>query len=402
MTQKRILIYLYAEKASWLVIDETGQIQQTVLQGQLLDLSSVVNGHEIQVIVPGQSILLTSASLPKLNAQRLKLALPFALEEQLIDDIATLHFATGDYQANESYPVAIVAKEIMNGWMAQLQQANITPHALIPAPLALPFAADSCFICIDEDIAIARTDIYSGFACDKENLATLLSFQLAESESKIEFIHINNFTENPSYLTVESLTLNETNFKQNEFLEHLIKWIDTFPFINLLQGDYQVKKKVSATKKIWIAAACVALTWVGFSFMSNIGSYFILHHATTTSENQIETIYKRNFPQASTVVAPKQRMEEKLKKLSDNATKNNFLAILATVGNLLPKAKGIQLLSLDYRGNQLTLNVNAMSFDNLDSFTQSLTHQHLVVKQQNASMAGTTVKANLQISQGAL
>lgn len=402
MTQKRILIYLSAEKASWLVMDDMGQIQQTGLHGDLAELSPIISGHEIQVIVPGQSILLISVPLPKLNPQRLKQALPFALEEQLIDDINMLHFATGAYQPDGTYPVAIVTKEIMDGWITTLEKANIIPHAFIPAPLALPFALENGYICIDDDIAIARTGEYSGFSCDKDNLATLLNFQLTESEKKIDFVHLYNFTDTPSHLNLETSTLNETTFKPDEFLKHLLKWIDTFPFINLLQGDYQTTKKATATKKIGIAAACVALTWIGFSLFSYIGSYFILHHATASSEQQIEKIYKRHFPQASTVVAPKQRMEEKLKKLSGSANKNNFLAVLAVVANHIPKAKGIQLLSFDYRGNQLTLSVNAMSFENLDTFTQALTQQHLTVKQQNASMAGTTVKANLQITQGAL
>ncbi len=402
MTQKRILIYLYAEKASWLIMDEMGQIQQTVLRGDLADLSPLVTGYEIQVIVPGQSILLTATELPKLNPQRLKQALPFALEEQLIDDIASLHFATGDYQPDNSFPVAVVAKETMDAWLARLAKENITPHALIPATLALPFTADNGYICIDDDIAISRTGEYSGFACDRDNLSALLKLQLAVPEQKISFIHLYNFTSTPSELALEAITLNEITFKEDEFLKHLLEWTRTYPFINLLQGDYQTTQKATTTKKIWIAAACVALTWIGFSFFSNIGSYFILHHATATSEQQIEKIYKRNFPQASAVVAPRQRMEEKLKKLSGSANKNNFLAMLAVVGNNLPKAKGIQLLSIDYRGNQLTLSINAMSFENLDAFTSALTHQHLTVKQQNASMAGTTVKANLQITQGVL
>lgn len=402
MTQKRILIYLHAEKTSWLIMDETGQIEQTVLQGDLNELSPAIDGHDIRVIVPGQSILLTSVQLPKLNPQRLKQALPFALEEQLIDDINTLHFATGQYQANETYPVAVVSNDVMETWITKLNDANIIPHALIPAPLALPFAPDNIYLCMDDTIAIARTTEYSGFSCDKDNLDTLLKLHLAESEKTNDIIHLYNFTSTSSDLKIETVTLNETLAKPEEFLTYLMQWTETFPFINLLQGDYQTSKKASGTQKIWIAAGIVAVVWLGFSLINNIGSYFILHHATAKSEQQIEQIYKRNFPLASSVVAPRQRMEEKLKKLSGSANKNNFLSMLAVVGDNLPKATGIQLLSLDYRGNQLTLNVNAMSFENLDHLIQALTRQHLIVKQQNASMAGTTVKANLQITQGAL
>ncbi len=402
MNPKRILIYLHAEQASWLVIDEIAQTQQTVLRGNLADLTPLVSDHEIQVIVPGQSILLTAAKLPKLSSQRLKQALPFALEEQLIDDVNNLHFATGEYQPDNSFPVAVVAKEKMDTWLAILKQANIIPHALIPATLALPFTANNGNAFIDNEIATVRTGSFSGFACDKENLSTFLELQLSEIEPKIEFIHLYNFSASPITIKLDATTLNEMMLNENQLLEHLMKWTAAYPFINLLQGPYQTTQKATATKKIWIIAACLALAWISFAFFSNIGSFFILHHATAASEQSIEKIYKRNFPQASTIVAPRQRMEEKLKKLSSTANKNTFLSMLGILGNHLPQAKGIQLLSLDYRGNQLTLGVTATTFENLDIFTQALTRQNLHVKQQSAGIAGTSVKANLLITQGVL
>ncbi len=403
MIPKRILIYLHEEHASWLIVDEAGQTQQMVLRGNLADLTPLVQGHEIRVIVPSQSILLTQAFLPKLNPQRLKQALPFALEEQLIDDLNDLHFAVGDYQTiDNSFPVAVVAKAQMDVWLAALEKAAIVPHALIPTALALPYAIDNEYICIDDDIAMVRTGLYTGFTCDKNNLATFLELQFAETESNVSGIHLYNFSTTPVAITSDTITVNEILLDENQFLEHLMKWTESSPFINLLQGPYQLTQKTTRTKKIWALASGIALIWVGLAFLNNIGSFFILHHATANTEQQIEKIYKRHFPQASAMVAPRQRMEEKLKTLTATANKNNFLAMLAIVGNHFSKAKGIQLLGLDYRGNRLTLNVTATTFDNLDTFTQALLQQNLVVKQQNAGMAGSTVKANLLITQGAL
>ena len=233
-------------------------------------------------------------------------------------------------------------------------------------------------------------------------MPVLLELQLAEIEPELTTLHIYTSTSTPAAIDLPNMTVNEIIIDENQFLEHLMKWTATYPSINLLQGTYQTKTKATATKKIWITASCIALAWVSFAFFGNLGSFFILHHATAASEERIEAIYKRNFPQASVVVAPKERMEEKLKKLTISTNKNNFLAMLGIVGNNLPRAKGIQLLSLDYHSNQLTLNVTATTFENLDTFTASLVKQHLQVKQQNASIAGTTVKANLLITQGAL
>jgi len=399
---RRILIYLHTQQASWLMIDENDQTQQSMTRGNLADLTPLTENCKIEVIIPGQTILLTAAELPKLNPQRVMQALPFTLEEQLIDDVNTLHFAIGEYQSNSSFPVAVVTKEKMDTWLTELKQANITPDALIPATLALPFTPDNWYACIYDEIGIVRTGHYSGFSCDKENLNTFLELQLAEAEQKPACIHLYNFSTTPTAIKLSATTLNEMTLGEDQFLEHIAKWTETYPFINLLQGNYKTTKKSTATKKIWVTAGCLAIAWIGFAFFSNLGSLLILHYATSTSEQLINKIYQRNFPQASSVVAPRQRMEEKLKKLSTTANKNNFLSILGIIGNNLPKAKAIQLLSMDFRGNQLILSVSATTFTNLDVFTQALTHQGLNVKQQSAGIAGTAVKANLLIYQGIL
>ena len=68
--------------------------------GDLASLTSAVVDKEVIVVVPARDVLLISAQLPKMNRSRLLQALPFALEEQLIDDVEDLHFAAGVEQAN--------------------------------------------------------------------------------------------------------------------------------------------------------------------------------------------------------------------------------------------------------------------------------------------------------------
>ncbi len=402
MTQKRILIYLHEGQASWLVTNETGQVEQSVVRGNLSDVTTLVQDHEVQAIVPGQTILLTAVELPKWSAQRVMQALPFAVEEQLIDDVSLLHFAIGEYQANNHFPVAVVAKEKMDSWVAELEQAHIHPDAFIPAMLVLPWATENWYVCVYDEMGIIRTGEYAGFTCDKENISTLLAWQLAKEQQKPTCIHIYNFSGIPSAFQLDTIELNEIMLSENQFLEHVAQWMENYSSINLLQGGYQATKKSTSIKKIWIAASCLAIAWVGLAFFSNLGSFFILHHATASSEQLIDTIYRHHFPQASSVVAPRERMEEKLKKLSVSAGNNQFLSMLGIVAAGSSKHKEVRLLSMDFHDNQLILSVSAENFAQLDAFTQALNHQGLNIKQQSAGAAGTAVKATLLIKQGIL
>ena len=115
---QKTIIYLdpfIAPQASWVTVNSSNHIVQTVMQGNLYDIPASEN-NDIIVIVPAQDILLTAAQLPKLNASRLQQALPFALEEHLIDDVSQLHFAIGEYQTDGTYPAAVVTQQKwMNG-----------------------------------------------------------------------------------------------------------------------------------------------------------------------------------------------------------------------------------------------------------------------------------------------
>lgn len=67
-------------------------------EGGLFDPSAIkaeATGKEIIILVPAEDVLLTIVQLPDMSKTRLLEALPFALEDQLIADIDTLHIAHG-------------------------------------------------------------------------------------------------------------------------------------------------------------------------------------------------------------------------------------------------------------------------------------------------------------------
>lgn len=367
-------------------------------QFKRIDLNEMES--DVIVLVPAQDVLLTNVTLPKLNRQRLLAALPFALEEQLIDDVNQLHFAPGEHQADQSLPVAVVSQQKMNFWMHQLNQAGITPTMMIPATLALPFTPDNWQISIDNATAIVRTGKYSGFACEKDNLTTMLTLKLSEIQKKPECIHIHNLSNQPLNLSLPDISINEIRVAEQPFLEDVAQTIKQNITINLLQGIYRPKIKASQTKIVWLAAIVLAISWFGLTLLGNFVSLFILHHANNQFEQAINKIYFRQFPKATSVVAPHNRIEEKLKQLSAQSQKNIFFNLLGLVGKNLSQVNNIHLLGLEFNEDQINLSIAADTFNSLDQFNQMLLHQGLKVIQKNAGIVDKQVRANLFIQAG--
>lgn len=383
--QKRIVIYLSTTTlayASWVILDTDNTILQCAENASMEELPALKE-YDVYVIVPAQDVLLTQATLPKLSHSRLLQALPFALEEQLITDITELHFAIGKYTAEGTLAVAVVSQQKMLEWLTFFETRGVTPHAFISEVFILPCLENTWHINTYQNKCLVRTGENSGFACEEVNLTTLLELKQLEE------------------LPDTAPGMMHTEFSTRQLLETIATEIATWPAINLLQGNYQPKPPTSKVRKTWLLACYLAIAWISILFIGDMISYAVLHKQEKKLTTQINQIYRRNFPHATSVVAPRSRMEEKLRTASGLAAKNNFLGLLSGVAKSLSQAPGIHIQNLDFREQQMTLEISAASFDNLDVFTRALLQEHLTVKQQSATEAGTQVKATLLIHAGA-
>jgi general secretion pathway protein L len=401
---EKIIVYLHnadLSLLSWAIINDNGVPQKITAQGDMQTLAAAASNKEVIVIAPPEDVLLVEAKLPKLNRQRMLQALPFALEEQLLTDISELHFAVGEYQANNTLPVAIIAKTKIEAWLKTLKEAGIEPTSLIPAPLILPLSANDWYIQLRDDSAIVRTGLYSGFACDKHNLEALITLNKAEQTETPHAIYLINNSAAPFFAEKEGLKewVTEKRLTDKQQFSDTAQQCES-PVINLLQGDFQAKRTTSHSKKIWLLAAYVAAGWLALILVGNIISYFILHHEYNKIDTAINAIYTHNFPQAASIVAPKKRMTEKLNNLMNQNHKNRLLVWMAYIGKDMNNTNTIKIRQLDYRNSLLNLEISAPNFENIDSFTQALTQQSLSVKQQNVAASGKEVKGALLITDG--
>jgi len=353
---------------------------------------------DVIVIVPAEDVFLTSIQLPNMSRSRLQQALPYALEEQLIDDVEKLHFAMGDYQSDKELTVAVVSHEKMQQWLSLLKSWGVRPDVLIPLTYALPFNEEEWSLCIQE-MAVIRTSALQGVACDKTNLTEVLDLALAGAKIKPSQCNIHNYSSQPVSEKIQrTIPCKETMLPSDQLITDITQQAGETPFINLLQGRYAVKKsKLPAldflSKTTWSLAKLVLL----FLFLYPLGSLFILNNRVKSIDAEITAIYKQQFPNAVSVVAPKMRIQEKLNKLEAQIGENRPLLLLGYIGKSMKETAGIQLKRLDYQQNQMTLVLSAASTSDFSAFTDFLSNSGLTVKQQNTALAGARVNATIQV-----
>ncbi len=84
------------------------------------------------LVAPGEAITLHRIPLPGRKRTLWARAVPYALEDQLIDDIEALHFALGQTPDGDGLPVATVDHHVLRGWLETCAQAGLMPVAVIP------------------------------------------------------------------------------------------------------------------------------------------------------------------------------------------------------------------------------------------------------------------------------
>lgn len=397
---EKLIIYLHPQhlneklSLSWVVVENESVIESRV-EGDPANLSTEAVAREVIVIVPAFDVLLSTVNLPKMNRHRLLQAIPYALEEQLTEEVDALHFVAGEYQPDNHLSVVVISHTKMQEWLTLFKSWNVKVDRIIPASLALPFHEHTWHVLVQE-VTIVRTGKYLGFACDKKNLNEFLNLALQQAANAPEVIHVHNYSGQAYSLDIKAKII-EQQKTSTQMMHDLAVNVGQAPTINLLQGTYAVKKSKFARKKIWNVIFSLAVTWITLLFCYPAVSYFILKERVSSIDKEITQIYKRNFPQSSSMVAPKLRMEEKLQKLTAAIGQNRLFLLMGYLGKGMKKATSVKLKRADFQNNLLTVELTAATSEEFSEFSDLLLQQGLNVKQQNANLAGAKVNATLQI-----
>src|SRR5204863_460523 len=132
-----------------------------VEQGAQRGLEGLAPAEEIIVWTPAAETLFLRARLPTRSAAKIVQALPFALEEQLIDPPERLHFAFA-HEADGALAVAVTRRERMESWLAALTAAGLAPTQLAPVTLSVPLAERAWTLAFVDGEIVLRSGARAG------------------------------------------------------------------------------------------------------------------------------------------------------------------------------------------------------------------------------------------------
>jgi len=389
------------QDAEWLTVDESGLASSPRQSGTLESAAAAAAGARVIVLAPATQILLAEPELPPGSGAKLARAIPFALEEQLTEDIDQLTFAVGRRSERGTTPVAVVSRAILQGWIAALSQAGIDPIAVYADVSLMPDNPGHTVLWLEGDrlsvrhpnslpIMIEMTPVTEALAITGilDVDASALLYITAEDWSRVhdEFEQV---VERFGSLNVQVLP--------DGPLPWFARELAASSAVNLLQGEFSRSTDYGSQWRLWRSAAMLAAGLLLAHVAMQALQIRQANRQSVVTEQQIAQVFAQAMP-SETAHDARRQMQERLDKIRKaQGGPESFLRIAQAVSGAIGASPQVDIEALSFREQTMDMKVTAANVQSLAALTQSVAQQGLSADIQSSTPAGSRVEAHLQI-----
>ena len=368
------------QQVSWchLVSDSTDLSEVSVQYGSLEEAALELAGKPVVVFAPASEVVLHRVELPIRNRQRLRAAIPFALEDSLIPSIDETHFAFAEGRKGEKKGVlvAAVAHSKIQYWLALLKKSALRVERLVPEQFGFSGEGKAALWLDQGQSYLSQLGSEWVWSLEPKNLERVITL-LPQEERKVVLHRVEGVAD-PLCSGVE--VQHEFPPVQNLLSVIASTWVlKKSADINLLQGVYSPGERRRQLMQYWKGTALLVVTVLLLMMISTWMLVVEKRAEHGQYQKQIESLYRQTFPAAKRVVNPRLQMERKLIVLNqaEQPGADTPLQALEKVSNVLKKRilnnkEGGKLQIMNFKGGVFDLSLKVKSLLHLDELKESL------------------------------
>jgi len=392
-----------ATEARWQRL-ENGQLAGAFHHGKLTDAAVYTRGASVVVLVPSEEVFITSAVLPGKNRKKLIKAVPYVVEDQIVDDLDSLHFALSANPVHGQYIVAAVEHRLMDYWDSALRAAGIRADTMIPDILGLADAPESWTVLLESSRALVRTPV-GMFASDIQNLPLMLTnmFEGAGIDKPDEITVYD--CSGATYMTHLKALTSGINYNVVECTDGALgvfaRQFDLRNSVNLLQGEYNRQEGMRKHIKPWIPAASLFAVWLIWQIFVSIVELIDLNATSEQLTTKMQEAHKAAF--GGKAPAPgyeRADMQARLNKLLEKQgqASGSLQEMLVKTAPIIKNMSGIEVNALRYNNGKLDIELTIKQSSDMEPLKQKLEEQTgWEVKTQASTVDGVTkVRLNIK------
>lgn len=394
--------------AAWISVDAMGAGTSAPEQGPLEQAAAGATDKQIIVLLPSAAVLRLHSNLPLKGNAKILHALPFALEDQLAQDVEKLHFAIGERNAQGLLPVAVVEEDRLRHYLEQLEAARLFPTSVYAESDAITPMPSTTVVWINDSELIIREADGKSSVNDIEELETIMSLKFptvndASVATNNVLIYCSAEANDNHQELWESLRSRAQSLDikliSDKGIGKLAGAIISKPGINLLQGKFSVKINLFSWWPFWRNAAILLLAAGIMSIASDAALLFQLNQKEAQLDTAANRILTDIFPSAAGAADPWGQLQSRLQGVGNITIGGpDFIDALIVLADALDKSSGIKVDALNFRSGIIDLRLEAPAVENLDTFRQAINDSgRFIANIQSANPAGNVIKGRVQV-----
>lgn len=361
-------------------LDQNGQVDAPLLARSIQHVRELQMEARTIVVLPSESSGIYTLELPWLGERKARAAIPYALEDQLAQNVLNLHFAFDrQHYKNNCYLVAVTDKQYLLDLIAKLDKLDID-FDMITLDW---FALRENEACITDHGLLINDDLFKGAL--QGELATLYLKQHQNTPIWI-FTDSVSHPKNSAFKKVDS---DSSTWIAERLLQADI--------LDLCQDDLQRGSR-QLTNKYWYTISAVIAAVLFFSTVVCNGFYV---HALSTKiaglDKKIAVIYREFFPQAEFVVSPKFRISQLLKTGFAEGGSSTLWSLLDKLARSYQQGQ-FTIEQFRFQNKVLSVTLISQNFAALETLQLKLKQANVKVTQAQASTKDQQVVATLELS----
>ena len=413
-----------AQLYSWALLDASGDsqahgggdsresIEQTLAQNDL-------DGVRLIGLIPGEEALFCHADIPAKQTRFIQQALPYAVEEQIAQDIESVHLALGA-QTEKGYRVAAIDHRQMVYWIELFSGwEHVRLEAIYPDASLLPITDGGWSICLDGDSAMLSSDQGEWLAVHSRNLGMFAQTLAAPpSEEVVAELPVTLYATESEF---EHLQADIAELKASSRLAVKEQILELMPLellahahhhhlcapINLCQGAYSIRRESSGVLGVWKPLVAVASIWFILQVVVEIGFGYYHNQQAESLQAQAMAIYRQSFPNDTRTHAGNVRrvVQGQLNQLQAGGSDAGFIALMKHTGSeytRVSSADSVVFNSVNYSQNrgELVVDVRADSYGKLSALRNGLADKGLEAQIGSVVNEADGARGRLTVSGG--
>ncbi|AMO55819.1 hypothetical protein GZ77_08100 [Endozoicomonas montiporae] len=429
-------------------VSELGTVKRDYLSVKGLETDQ--NALAEEDYLPDQVTLLLPGSLafhrflPINSGQRkhLNTALPYMLEEDLAEDVDTLHLASQLSSDKEKVSVSGFSHKQFQALLDSLDEQGLSVDSTLAETQLLETEAGQVALLMESQSVTVRMPDQAANHLDYDALRFVLEglnrsgndgdiVQSPDLETEIPAITSikvfypedsfapgdDKFEQVRSWLNEQGWLVEEEGLNTSVF-EHFVSLYFNrrknirSALVDLRTGAYQCPRRASRRLRKWKPMALIASLWLMLEMGLMVGEGVTFQHEAAQFWDKSASLYLEVFPQDQQVrealesehrsVNVKSRMESRLKTAGTHPASKPFLPLLKKVSAVsasLPEAR-IKPVSMDFNdttGN-LVLELRAESLESVNKLLAATKSAGLMAKLDSANQEKNGVNARMTIS----